>query len=790
MSFSLSLVGGAAAQFFDDNGVILSGGKIYTYSAGTTTPRATYTSSSGSTPHSNPIILNAAGRVPGGEIWLDAGILYKFIIKTSADVLLGTYDNVVGAGANLTAADIVYTPAGNTAVPTTVQNKLREYVSVKDFGAKGDGITDDTIAFQNAITYAGQQILLSAGMNKFIEHATVYVPSGTYIISSTIQLYYGVVLQGDGPQSTILKHQGGFVNCIEAGRYIVLSGVTSGFGRAGGVKNLSIYGLPDTSYNASTVAGRINKTNQTVYGIKLDGAFGSFLIEDVDIYFCQSGLWADRSYFLNAQRLRIFYSSGHGAQVYGSNLFKFIACDFQLSGGAGFFLDRQDVGTGEITKSSLLQSCDFESNAFQGAYITNYNMLEIDSCYFEINMLYNTLYPNTPNQELFVDGSAGFNRVLTIQNSLFNALNSADTAIDVVYFKRGDKITCTGNSFVCAAAYKSLIRFGANTSNILWLNNQTFGPSPSAIYDLGCNAYVNNGDNTLPFKNLIVNGQLQSWQNATSATVTSGATCPTADNWYVTQFDVGSTTSERRSFSAIQTDVPGYPLYYMRLTQTGNSLEWGLQFRVAPTQFLSILTPVAFGFWARTDATKTITVGLSRIQISGTTLSYPSINVQLSTSWQFIPYSAVLTQNLTVDPQNIDDHIQIRVVMSDGVTPTTGWVEIANAQAEISTIPTSIAKITDAANLALCQQVFVRAPSPAIVFSGNVTSGSTYQVNVDFPVPMRKPPTVAINTVTETNLAGAVTISDVTTAGFRVSIVATGTGAGNWVAGYTANAYY
>lgn len=790
MSFSLSLVGGAAAQFFDDNGVVLSGGKIYTFSAGTTTPRTTYTSYTGSTPHSNPIILDAAGRVPGGEIWLDTGSSYKFIIKTSDDVLLDTYDNIAGASSSTNASEIVYTPAGNAAIPTTVQNKLREYVSVKDFGAKGDGVTDDTIAFQNAVAYAGQQIALTAGINNFIEHATVYVPSGTYIVSSTIQLYYGVVLQGDGPQSTILKHQGGFVNCIEAGQYIVLSGVTSGFSRAGGVKNLSIYGLPDTSYNTSTVAGRINKTNQTVYGIKLDGAFGSFLIEDVDIYFCQSGLWADRSYFLNAQRLRIFYSSGHGAQIYGSNLFKFIACDFQLSGGAGFFLDRQDVGAGEITKASLLQSCDFESNAFQGAHITNYNMLEIDSCYFEINMLYNTLYPNTPNQELLVDGLAGFNRVLTIQNTLFNALNNADTGIDIVYFKRGDKITCTGSTFASAAAYNSLVRFGANTSNILWFNNQTFGAAPSAIYDPGCNAYVNNGDNTLPFKNLIANGQLQSWQNATVATITSGVTCPTADNWYVVEFAGGSVTSERRSFDAVQTEVPGYPLYYMRLTQTGSSAEWGLQFRVAPAQFLSIRSFVSFGFWARTDVAKTITVGLSRIQVGGVTLNRPTISVQLGTDWQFIPYSADVFQDLTVNPQSDFNHLQLRVIMSNGAAPTTGWVDIANAQAEISTIPTSIAKISDASNLAMCQQVFVRAPSPAIVFSGDVTSGRTYQVGVDFPVPMRKPPTVNIVTGTNTNMNGAVTVSDVTTTGFRVSVVATGTGAGNWVAGYTANAYY
>lgn len=95
----LSPVGGVAAQFFDNNGVILSGGKLYSYAAGTTTPKVTYTSSSGVTAHTNPIILDSAGRVPGGEIWLTSG-LYKFVLNTSTDVLIATYDNVLGVGAS------------------------------------------------------------------------------------------------------------------------------------------------------------------------------------------------------------------------------------------------------------------------------------------------------------------------------------------------------------------------------------------------------------------------------------------------------------------------------------------------------------------------------------------------------------------------------------------------------------------------------------------------------------------------------------------------------------------
>jgi hypothetical protein len=110
---NLSPIGGAASQFFDSNGVILSGGKLYTYAAGTTTPQATYTSVSGATPHANPIVLDSAGRVPGGEIWLTNSQTYKFTIETSTSVLIGTYDNISGIASLASVTPIIYNATGN-----------------------------------------------------------------------------------------------------------------------------------------------------------------------------------------------------------------------------------------------------------------------------------------------------------------------------------------------------------------------------------------------------------------------------------------------------------------------------------------------------------------------------------------------------------------------------------------------------------------------------------------------------------------------------------------------------
>ena len=82
MTVNLSMFAGVGAQLFDDNGVPLSGGKLYSYAAGTTTPQATYTTSVGNVAHTNPIILDSAGRVPsGGEVWLTDNVNYKFVVK-------------------------------------------------------------------------------------------------------------------------------------------------------------------------------------------------------------------------------------------------------------------------------------------------------------------------------------------------------------------------------------------------------------------------------------------------------------------------------------------------------------------------------------------------------------------------------------------------------------------------------------------------------------------------------------------------------------------------------------
>lgn len=71
--------------------------------------------------------------------------------------------------------------SGTGAVATTVQTKLRETVSVKDFGAVGDGVTDDTAAFTNAVA-----ALSSTGGVIFVPDATGYKITSSIVCTKPV----------------------------------------------------------------------------------------------------------------------------------------------------------------------------------------------------------------------------------------------------------------------------------------------------------------------------------------------------------------------------------------------------------------------------------------------------------------------------------------------------------------------------------------------------------------------------------------------------------------------------
>ena len=291
-------------RFADNNNNPLVGGKVYTYYAGTTTPAATYTDATGTTPLTNPIILNARGETANASgascsVWFSTTIAYKIVVQDSSGNLIWTVDNytipsqaysaayadtftatagqtvftltgtvgsqsaldvsldgatlvngvdftwtspstltlTVGAKAgqillvkyliaqamgtmvaggtsgqilynnggsvqgftmsgdvtvvpttgvatvNAPSSHITYTQGGTGSTSRTVTSKLQESVSVADFGAVGDGVTNDTAAFNAAIAATTGEIILD--------------PTKTYAVNLTITKR-GIRINGRG----------------------------------------------------------------------------------------------------------------------------------------------------------------------------------------------------------------------------------------------------------------------------------------------------------------------------------------------------------------------------------------------------------------------------------------------------------------------------------------------------------------------------------------------------------------------------------------------------------------
>lgn len=124
---------------------------------------------------------------------------FSITVNDSKNLFVYSFPEATGIGVN--AASIEYDPPFSGALTSgyTVANKLSQTLSVKDFGAVGNGIADDTAAIQAAINAA---IYNGVGQTSGIKQ-TVYIPAGKYLISDTIQLGYGtsfnsVVVEGDG----------------------------------------------------------------------------------------------------------------------------------------------------------------------------------------------------------------------------------------------------------------------------------------------------------------------------------------------------------------------------------------------------------------------------------------------------------------------------------------------------------------------------------------------------------------------------------------------------------------
>lgn len=179
-------------KFFNNNGLPLVKGKLYTYAAGTSDPQATYVDSTQTTENTNPVEMNFRGEC---NLWLDPALTYKFVLRDAFGFLIWTVDNIPGGfgalpvstslipnptntftlgdpthswaqiylGANAAPA---YDPmSGNigyyarTAAEISANVTPTDFVyqpgDVRRYGAVGNGTADDSTAFARGALVCG-----------------------------------------------------------------------------------------------------------------------------------------------------------------------------------------------------------------------------------------------------------------------------------------------------------------------------------------------------------------------------------------------------------------------------------------------------------------------------------------------------------------------------------------------------------------------------------------------------------------------------------------------------------
>ena len=224
-----TLISPLVKQQFNQNGVPLAGGKLFTYITGTATKQATYTNSLGVTPNTNPIILDANGQC---DVWLVVGETYRFVLSPSTDtdpptnpfwtednISAGALNGVSISNATITSATITNSTISNTNIADLFNQRValssNTTVSNSDDGAliALGGSAFFTLTFSAASGY-------NSGFCCMVVNEDIYSSqgSGTQGRAKNITFtgQYGFFLWPG--QNVIVKNDNGNWRCVPGGQ--------------------------------------------------------------------------------------------------------------------------------------------------------------------------------------------------------------------------------------------------------------------------------------------------------------------------------------------------------------------------------------------------------------------------------------------------------------------------------------------------------------------------------------------------------------------------------------------
>jgi hypothetical protein len=334
-----------------------------------------------------------------------------FYFNTSTNRMMAYANGVWYATETEGATDtalVTYTPAGTGAVATTVQAKLRETISVKDFGAVGDGVADDYDAIMAAINSATYQGTYIGG--PYRAGPSIYFPPGIYYIGQTIEIKKRVTLFGDGSgmaygDAAILKFPedtiGIIIQAINTTGETTETSSTSG--AASLIRGLAFYSLggTDDTKHAIWMRGRATIENCYIENFPGDG------------------------YHIEAT------AGGGGATEGNANSWRISNGRVNDCGGSGLYVDGADANAG------MCDGLDSSSNGGWGIWDTSFLGNTYVGCHTAANTLGGYKTDNANAQNMFIgcyaEGGQPATEVVS-PTIIFGGLHGADFSADSTGF--------------------------------------------------------------------------------------------------------------------------------------------------------------------------------------------------------------------------------------------------------------------------------------------------------------------------------------------------------------------
>lgn len=376
-----------------------------------------------------------------------------------------------------TAPSGMFTQSGIGAVPWTFQNKDREQFSVKDFGAIGDGVTDDTVAIQNAINACpiGGELLFNG---RFIITNELVINKQITIKGNSLQNPYNPVNNCYIKQTTQTKSIFKLIaiDTLNTGNFAIYGSI---------FKNITLMGVSETNGCVSAIYTdtTVNSGNYVI---------NNCVFENLTILYCQIGInligisyhnkfnnvWF---YKCSSISCNLAFGSSTILSVNAPNLF--YGCKIEQS-LIGVSLYEDSSGTIVVGKNSEFYGCYF-STCGNAIKIKTSNALLVNGCFFENNTNgINIAYPNNiSNVDSFFNISIINNQFkgngvsITIDKSSVNTnnivgifsgnidnnyFNDASYAINLITQNANDK-GLIANSLVFGRANTSIQGYIPNT---------------------------------------------------------------------------------------------------------------------------------------------------------------------------------------------------------------------------------------------------------------------------------------------------------------------------------------